>query len=95
MKILIHNYQVFFNNYILARSPAQDLYGTTIKKPEDISLIELSPAYIANNFNSRPKTHWIPPKPVLLNNFETSIGSQLGDIAKLTTYCIFFIKLIL
>ena len=27
----------------------------------------------------------MPPKPVLLNNFESSIGIQLGDISKLTT----------
>lgn len=53
--------------------------------PQEISLLELTPEYITKNFDSKPKTHWTPPKPVLLKNFETSIGSQLGDIAKLTT----------
>jgi hypothetical protein len=53
--------------------------------PENISLIELTPSYIENNFDSKPKTHWSPPKPVLLENFERSMGDQLKEISYLTT----------
>ncbi len=53
--------------------------------PENISLLELSPSYIDNNFDSKPKSHWTPPKPVLLDNFEKSMGDQLKEISYLTT----------
>jgi hypothetical protein len=53
--------------------------------PENISLIELTPNYIENNFDSKPKTQWTPPKPVLLENFERSMGDQLKEISYLTT----------
>jgi hypothetical protein len=49
----------------------------------DISLIELTPDYIKKNMDSTPKSHWTPPKPVLLNNFEKNIGDQLKDISSL------------
>jgi hypothetical protein len=54
-----------------------------VKQFGDISLLELSPEYIKNNFDSIPKTHWKPPKPVLLQNFERNIGDQLKDISSL------------
>jgi hypothetical protein len=54
-----------------------------IKKFGDISLIELTPEYIEKNFDSSPKSHWRPPKPVLLANFEGNIGNQLKDISGL------------
>ena len=54
-------------------------------REENISLLEISPNYITANFDSTPKTTWKPPNPVILNNFENSIGNQLGDITKLTT----------
>jgi hypothetical protein len=50
-------------------------------KPADISLLELSPSYIKKNYSSIPKTHWQPPKPVLLENFDRNIGSQLQEIS--------------
>jgi hypothetical protein len=56
-----------------------------LPNPENISLIELTPNYIENNFDSKPKTHWSPPKPVLLDNFERSMGDQLKEISYLTT----------
>jgi hypothetical protein len=54
-----------------------------VKQFGDISLLELSPEYIKNNFDSTPKSHWKPPKPVLLQNFERNIGDQLKDISSL------------
>ena len=54
-----------------------------VKQFGDISLLELSPEYIKNNFDSVPKAHWKPPKPVLLQNFERNIGDQLKDISSL------------
>lgn len=53
-------------------------------------MLEITPEYIQKNFDSVPKTHWSPPQPVLLNNFQNSIGIQLGEITRLTTYCIFY-----
>ena len=47
------------------------------------SYLELTPEYISNNFDSEPKRHWQPPKPVLLENFEHNIGGQLKDISNL------------
>lgn len=32
------------------------------------------------------KTFWSPPKPVLLDNFQNNLGTQLKDISLLTTY---------
>jgi hypothetical protein len=55
------------------------------KQYNKVSLLELSPHYVEENFDSVPKTHWKPPKPVLLQNFENNIGEQLKDISFLTT----------
>jgi len=51
----------------------------------NMNFLQLTPDYINRNLNSNPKSHWQPPKPVLLQNFENSITSQLKDIAFLTT----------
>ena len=59
--------------------------NSDVRKFNDISLIELTPEYIKKNMDSTPKTHWTPPKPVLLNNFEKNIGDQLKDISSLAT----------
>jgi hypothetical protein len=56
-----------------------------IKKFGKLSLLQLSPEYIKDNFDSTPKSHWQPPKPVLLQNFERNIGDQLKDISGLAT----------
>ena len=48
--------------------------------------MELTPNYIQKNFNSEPKRHWQPPKPVLLENFQNNIGVQLKDISNLARY---------
>lgn len=53
--------------------------------PNTLSFFQLTPDYISQNFDSAPKSHWKPPKPVLLQNFETSIGEQLKDISQLTS----------
>jgi hypothetical protein len=50
----------------------------------NISLIEMTPDYVTQNFESTPKNHWNPPKPVLLQNFENSMGDQLKEISFLT-----------
>jgi hypothetical protein len=55
-------------------------------QPNEISLLDLSPDYIQKNFDSTPKSQWKPPKPVLLSNFENSIGDQLKDISSLARY---------
>jgi hypothetical protein len=62
-----------------------NMSNTGQPNPDNISLIELTPSYIENNFDSKPKSHWIPPKPVLLENFERSMGDQLKEISYLTT----------
>lgn len=54
------------------------------EKFNKMSLLELNPEYVVNNFDSIPKTHWKPPKPVLLQNFENNIGDQLKEISILT-----------
>lgn len=57
------------------------------KNPMNYSFMDLktqiTPSYIQENFNSEPKSHWTPLKPVLLQNFERSIGDQLKDISSL------------
>jgi hypothetical protein len=50
----------------------------------NISLIQMTPEYASQNFDSTPKNHWNPPKPVLLQNFENSMGEQLKEISFLT-----------
>jgi hypothetical protein len=47
------------------------------------SFLNLTPEYISQNFDSQPKTHWRPPTPVLLKNFD--MADQLRDISILTT----------
>ena len=59
---------------------------SNIEKLRESSYLELTPDYIENNFNSNPKSHWQPPKPVLLENFENNIGSQLKEISQLARY---------
>ena len=54
--------------------------------PNNINFLQLTPNYINRNLSSKPKAHWRPPKPVLLQNFENSITDQLKDIGFLTTY---------
>lgn len=49
----------------------------------DASPIGFSPSYTRQNFASAPKSHWSPPKPVLLDNFQADIGNQLKDINSL------------
>lgn len=61
----------------------KDKDGDVIKQFGDISLLQLTPEYIKQNFDSVPKSHWQPPKPVLLQNFERNIGDQLKDISSL------------
>jgi hypothetical protein len=51
----------------------------------NMSLLQLTPEYVSQNFDSVPKSHWQPPKPVLLQNFENSMGDQLKDISMLTS----------
>jgi hypothetical protein len=55
------------------------------KEYNKMSMLEISPQYVAENFDSAPKAHWKPPKPVLLQNFENNIGQQLKEISFLTT----------
>jgi hypothetical protein len=57
-----------------------------IEKLGQSSYLELTPEYIQKNFDSTPKSHWQPPKPVLLENFENNIGSQLKEISNLARY---------
>ena len=52
----------------------------------NINFLQLTPNYIDRNLSSEPKSHWTPPKPVLLQSFENSITDQLKDIGFLTTY---------
>lgn len=70
------------NNYInISQNKVEE-----IEKPKEfneISLLDMTPTYIQNNFDSTPKTHWEPMKPVLLANFEKNIGEQLKDISAL------------
>lgn len=65
------------NQYLVKRNL------NNIEKLGQSSYLELTPEYIEKNFDSSPKTHWQPPKPVLLENFENNIGSQLKDISDL------------
>ncbi len=51
----------------------------------NINFLQLTPEYINRNLSSKPRTHWAPPKPVLLQNFQKSITDQLKDIGFLTT----------
>jgi len=53
--------------------------------PNNISFFQLTPEYISQNFDSTPKSHWQPPKPVLLQNFQTNIGDQLNEISLLSS----------
>jgi hypothetical protein len=69
-------------------SIADDKDPEVIKQFGDISLLELTPEYIKKNFDSVPKSHWRPPKPVLLANFQGNIGDQLKDISGLARYYI-------
>jgi hypothetical protein len=73
--------QQFKQLNIEAPSKSNDM----IKNFSETSLLELNPEYIEKNFDSKPKSHWKPPKPVLLENFENSIGDQLKDISFLAT----------
>jgi hypothetical protein len=66
-----------------------DKDGDVIKQFGDISLLQLSPEYIKQNFDSVPKSHWQPPKPVLLQNFERNIGDELKDISSLARLVIY------
>lgn len=59
---------------------------SNIENLRESSYLELTPEYIQNNFNSNPKSHWQAPKPVLLENFENNIGSQLKEISQLARY---------
>ena len=52
----------------------------------NINFLQLTPSYINRNLSSKPQAHWKPPKPVLLQSFESSITDQLKDIGFLTTY---------
>ena len=54
----------------------------------NMNFLQLTPEYINRNLNSKQKSHWKPPKPVLLKNFESSVTDQLKDIGFLTTYII-------
>lgn len=63
-----------------------DFKNSDQNKFNKMSLIQLTPEFIGDNFDSTPKVHWKPPKPVLLQNFENSIGSQLKEISQLTSY---------
>ena len=73
-------------NYPKYQFKETDKDPDVIKQFGDISLLEMSPEYIKNNFDSTPKSHWKPPKPVLLQNFERNIGDQLKDISSLARY---------
>jgi hypothetical protein len=75
-------------------------FNNEFETPLKSSYLELTPEYIQKNFNSNPKRHWEPPKPVLLENFQNNIGVQLKDIsnlARLLLYLIIFyyIKLLI
>ena len=63
-----------------------DFKNNDQNKFNKMSLIQLTPEFIGDNFDSTPKVHWKPPKPVLLQNFENSIGTQLKEISQLTSY---------
>lgn len=51
----------------------------------NINFLQFTPEYISRNLSSKPRSHWAPPKPVLLQNFQKSITDQLKDIGFLTT----------
>jgi hypothetical protein len=59
----------------------------------NISLIDVSPPQLRiadliehEAHDDVKKTFWSPPKPVLLDNFQNNLGTQLKDISLLTTY---------
>lgn len=66
-----------------------------IKQYGDMSLLELSPEAkipetipstnpeVLNSFDTTTKSHWKPPKPVLLQNFQSNIADQLKDISSI------------
>jgi hypothetical protein len=93
------NFKIHFSNLLLnvkskkhvdfrfnQNNIEDDRDESIIKKLSTSSLISLTPDYIDKNFNSQPKKHWKAPQPVLLANFENSIGDQLKDISTLATY---------
>ena len=57
------------------------------------SLLEISPEVLESNYTPKSPnevekidgpSNWTPPKPVLFDNFQDNLGSQLKDISQLT-----------
>ena len=80
-------------NFIKIDNTSTNINSTTLRQNppkladdfSNISLIQMTPEYVTQTFDSTPKSHWNPPKPVLLQNFENSMGDQLKDISFLTS----------